>query len=292
MRVFVIGASGFTGRHFLASAPANWQIGALVRSPEAAAVVQSVGAQPLEGDLDDQRTILTALQKWSPDVTICIASLGFGHAPAIVDSLLGAGANRAVFTSTTSIFTRLNPSSKGIRLAAEDTIIGSGLDYTILRPTMIYGAPGDRNMERLLSKLITIPLIPAPHRGRALQQPVHVNDLAEALIASVAEPQAVGHAFNVAGPDPLSFADIVRQAGGALNRPSRVLPVPTKLLRSIVAVQEKLLPRPRITTEQIDRLVEDKVFDITPARTVLGSDPRSFADGIAMEAEAVLGAGR
>jgi nucleoside-diphosphate-sugar epimerase len=256
----------------------------LVRSSAAAERVVSRGATPIFGDLDDPASIDAAFVSADADVLLNIASLGFGHAPAIVAAAQEAGINKAVFVSTTGIFTILNPTSKAVRVAAESTIAASGLTTIIVRPTMIYGAPGDRNMERLLALLRRTPTVPMPGGGKRLQQPIHVEDLAHVL-ANAAE--AVGNtqgAFDVAGPGPLMFRDVVTQAAAAVGRTPRMFSVPLSLVRAAVSAQERLPIRTLIKLEQIDRLVEDKAFDITPAQQALGFAPRPFTEGIAQEA--------
>ena len=75
--------------------------------------------------------------------------------------------------------TTLHPPTKQVRLAAEQQIRGCGLDWTILRPTMIYGAAGDRNLSRLLRLLSRTAVLPVPGNGKCLHQPVHVADVAD-----------------------------------------------------------------------------------------------------------------
>ena len=81
-----------------------------------------------------------------------------------IDCVLACCANlnikRVVFISSTSIFTRLNASSKAIRLRAEEKIKSSDLDWTIMRPTMIYGTPKDRNMIRLVEWIDKFNFVP------------------------------------------------------------------------------------------------------------------------------------
>ena len=73
----------------------------------------------------------------------------------------------------------MNAKSKKVRLAAENTIETSGLKYTILRPTMIYGSPRDRNMWRLIRFMRYSPIVPIFGDGNYLQQPIFVGDVAQ-----------------------------------------------------------------------------------------------------------------
>src|SRR5579871_3715109 len=178
MRLLVTGGSGFLGGYVLAEAARRGHsCVALARSPAAARSVTARGADPLTGDMDDQAALAGAFKGARCDALLNLASLGFGHAPAIVGAAIGAGLDRAVFVSTTAVTTALPARSKAVRLAAEQAIRSSGLKWTILRPTMIYGAPGDRNLCRLLAVLararafraLPIPLVlPVPGGGRRL----------------------------------------------------------------------------------------------------------------------------
>ena len=82
--------------------------------------------------------------------------------PAIIAAAEQAGIGRAVFVSTTAVTTALPSPSKQIRLAAERQIRYSRLQWTIIRPTMIYGAAGDRNLSRLLRLLSRTRALPCP----------------------------------------------------------------------------------------------------------------------------------
>src|SRR3984957_6210823 len=219
MRLLVTGGSGFLGGYVLAEAARRGHsCVALARSPEAARTVAARGALPVSGDLDQDRALAAVFARAGCDGLVNLASLGFGHAPGIVRAAVRAGLDRAVFVSTTAVTTTLPARSKAVRLAAEDEIRGSGLSWTILRPTMIYGAAGDRNLSRLLLLLARLrralgPLVvPVPGGGRQLQQPVHVADLAGAVLTAVERRAAASRGYDVAGPGPLTFAGVVRGA--------------------------------------------------------------------------------
>jgi uncharacterized protein YbjT (DUF2867 family) len=288
VKLLVTGGSGFTGLHFLHQAvAAGHEVLALARSTSAAESVRVAGASPVGGDLDDPAS-LDAAFSGGADCLVNIASLGFGHAGTIVSAAEEAGIKRAVFVSTTAVTTKLPAPSRRVRLGAEATIQGSALDWTVLRPTMIYGGPGDRNLWRLLQLLRRTPVMPLPGGGGKLQQPVHVQDLAAALLAAAQRPEVNGKTYDVAGPEPLSFRDLVLEAAAALGRRPRLVPVPLQPAIMALRQYERLTARPRIKAEQLERLSEDKAFSIEPAREDLGYSPRSFRDGIRAEAAALI----
>jgi len=199
-----------------------------------------------------------------------------------------AGLKRAVFVSTTSIFTRLTTDSKPVRVAAENTIMASLLDWTVVRPTMIYGTPADRNMARLLRAVRRLPILPLPGGGAGLQQPVHVDDLAAAIVKALDSPSAVHRAYDIAGPKALTLRRVIEEAAGAVGRHPWLVSVPLPPVVGLVRFYEAAVPSPRVKSEQLARLAEDKSVDIGPARADLDFDPRQFGEGIRAEA-ALLG---
>jgi uncharacterized protein YbjT (DUF2867 family) len=286
VKLFVLGGSGFLGGYVLsAAAREDHQVLALARSAAAAGTLTTRGARPVAGDLGDPASLDEAFAAAGDcDVLVCLASLGFGHGPAIVAAAEEAGVKRAVFVSTTAVTTALHPPTKQVRLAAEDQIRRSGLDWTILRPTMIYGDAGDRNLSRLLRLMTRTPVLPVPGTGRCLHQPVHVADAAAAVLAAVERPAAVGSLYNVAGPEPLPFGELLRVCARAVGSGARLLPVPLAPLVTLARGYERISRRPRLRAEQLLRLGENKAFAIDDAIRDLGYAPRPFADGISEEA--------
>jgi uncharacterized protein YbjT (DUF2867 family) len=298
MRLLVTGGSGFLGGYVLAEAGRRGHACvALARTADAARIVAARGATPLAGDLDEAGTLAGVFARAGCDALVNLASLGFGHAPAIVAAANRAGLERAVYVSTTAVTTALPAPSKRVRLAAEKEIRASGQAWTILRPTMIYGAQGDRNLCRLLALLARagraplvggLPLLlPVPGGGQRLQQPVHVADLADAVLAAVERPPTAGACYDVPGPEPLPFAELLRAAAAAVGGRVRLVPVPLSPVIALTQGYERIARRPKIRAEQWRRLAEDKAFSTTAAARDLGYAPRSFAAGIRAEAAAL-----
>jgi len=294
MKLLVTGGSGFLGGYVLTEAARRGHsCVALARSPSAARTVTARGATPLAGDLDDGAALGGLFAGAGCDALVNLASLGFGHAAAIVRAAADSGLDRAVFVSTTAVTTALPASSKAVRLAAEHDIRSSGLSWTIVRPTMIYGAAGDRNLSRLLALVARArrapvrPVLPVPGGGRRLQQPVHVADVAAAVLAAAERPQTAGRCYDVAGPEPMSFADLLRATAGAVGCGVYLLPVPLAPVVALTRCYERISRRPRIRAEQWQRLAEDKAFPIDAAIRDLDYAPRPFAEGIRAEAAAL-----
>ena len=152
----------------------------------------------------------------------------FGSAPAIVRACHLAGVSRAVFVSSTAIFTTLNASSKLIRKSAESCIFNSGLEATALRPTMIYGTPGDRNIIRLIHWIYRWPVLPIFGNGLFLQQPVYVSDVAWSIVQALESPATINRQFNISGAEPLSYNKLVSTTAKALSRRIRCLHIPAQ----------------------------------------------------------------
>ncbi len=177
MRLLVTGGSGFLGGYVLAEAARRGHsCVALARKPPAAAQGggRRAGAgRSLTGDLDDGAALTAVFASAGCDALVNLASLGFGHAPGIVRAAVRSGLDRRRCSSRPHARSPRRPAapSKTVRLAAEEEIRRSGLDWTILRPTMIYGAAGDRNLSRLLALLARMrgapvpPVLPVPGGG-------------------------------------------------------------------------------------------------------------------------------
>ncbi|HLA87681.1 MAG TPA: NAD(P)H-binding protein, partial [Anaerolineales bacterium] len=208
MKVFVTGGTGFTGSRVV---PMLLQDGHRVRCLYRKASDRSLLPQFeidwVLGDVSESQSLSSAMQ--GTDTLLNIASLGFGHADSIINAAKNAGIKRAIFISTTAIFTQLNAGSKKVRLVAEAAIQNSGLQYTILRPTMIYGSDRDRNMFRLIRFMRYFTLVPVFGDGNYLQQPIYVDDVAQAILDCLASEKTIGKSYNIAGAHPLTYNQII-----------------------------------------------------------------------------------
>jgi len=287
MKVFVTGATGFTGsRTIPLLLERGWEVHCLYRESSDRSVLPQSEIHWHLGNLENQEKLTEAMQ--GCDTLVNIASLGFGHAENIVKSAQSAGIQRAIFISTTAIFTKLNSQSKRTRLAAEAAIQSSDLAYTILRPTMIYGSQRDRNMYRLIRLLRRFPLIPIFGKGNYLQQPVFVDDVAKAIIQCLDQPKTIGKSYNIAGKQALTYNEVIDRIATIMDRKIYKLYLPDKIVVKFLRLLEKMrIPLP-IKAEQVKRLNENKDFSYDEAQIDFNFQPCSFEEGIRTEINSIL----
>src|SRR5215217_5746990 len=282
MKVFVTGGTGFTGSQVVPVLLKN-RYG--VRCPYRSQTDRSVLPQPeIEwalGDVSDPQALATSMQ--GTDALVNIASLGFGHSDSILGAAKNAGIQRAIFVSTTAIFTKLNAKSKQVRVLAENAIETSGLKYTILRPTMIYGSRRDRNMWRLIRFMRYSPIVPIFGDGNYLQQPIYVGDVAQAIVNCLCNDQTMGKRYNIAGNVPLTYNQVIDTIAGQMNKWVWKIHIPSSPVVSMLKFFEQIrIPFP-IKAEQVLRLNENKDFSYAEAERDFPFHPKSFEEGIKLE---------
>lgn len=287
--IAVTGATGFTGpfvvRELVRRYP-DARIRCLVRTGSDRSRLGGLAVDFAVADLHDSDSVAAALA--GADVLVNVASLGFDWTDALFAAIGRSTVRRGIFVSTTAILTRLPVKSRAVRERGEEMVRTSGLAWTIVRPTMIYGTAEDRNIARLIRFVQRTPIIPviAPD---ALQQPVHVADVAWAVVACLATPLTIGRAYNLSGREPLTFESLVRETIDATGRRRAVVRVPFGPVLSLVRLYNSLVANPRIRVEQALRLREDKAFDHSAAAADFGFSPRSFADGVREQVRAMKG---
>ncbi|MEF2278939.1 NAD-dependent epimerase/dehydratase family protein [Deinococcus sp. YIM 134068] len=286
-RLLMTGATGNTGLHTLRRLRARQPqrpVLALVRPTTNTAALRELGVPWHVCDLDDPATYLGEVRPG--DVLLETANLR--HARRMLPALVGVGVTRAFCVTTTGVFSR-HHSYSALYREIEEEMRRSPLEVTILRPSMIYGNERDHNMHKLLRLIARVPVYPVFGTGRALMQPVHVEDLAEGIAQAVVR-DARGE-FNLAGPGALSYRQIVDEAFRAVGRRGVMLFVPMGPMAAVVGVLQRVPGFP-VKHEQVIRLQEDKAFEISPARRELGYAPRPFALGIAQEVARLRQVGR
>jgi len=291
MKIALIGATAKTGRLLLAALrDADHDVVAIGRDEGRLRALDARGPWTV-ADLERPKTLIPAVR--DADLVVSLAHARFTGA------VLAAAApgQRLILTGSTRVFSALpDPAAEAVR-AAERLFLDSGRAGLMLHPSMIYGAPEDRNIARLFALFEGWPralpvVVPLPGGGRATVQPIHAGDVVAAFLAAVARPDSNGPPIVVAGPAPVSYADLIRAIARRCGRRAAIAPVPTALLAWLA---DRLSGPDRAASfsgPEIRRAAEAKAFDIAPLRTRLGIEPRSLDRGLDEVARARRGEAR
>ncbi len=275
--VHVIGATGRSGQAVCrALMAASIPFVPLVRSLEKWAETGLPGKARVI-DLTDHYTLISALH----DALRLVSCAHARHTRALVDATMPDVL--MVLLGSTRRATRW-PDSHGLGvMEGERVLFGSGRPGVILHPTMIYGAEGEDNVQRLAALLRRLPLVPLPDGGRSLVQPIHQSDVTRCILAALDRNWAQSEAVVIAGPRALTYADFVRAIAKAAGlRAPRFLSVPARLLMALTPFTGFVPGIPSIGTDEIRRLTEDKAFSIGPMVNLLGVNPISLEEGLAL----------
>ena len=283
-RIIISGANGFTGRYVCRELKSRGIIFSVILRP--GSCTKWMIKNNIEFYFADLNNIeqLTNILKGN-ECLINIASIGFGSASKIVKSCKNANIKRVIFISSTSIFTQLNSKSKKIRIEAEKSIFHSNLNWTIFRPTMIFGSPKDRNMIKLINWINKVPFIPIFGKGKNFQQPVYVKDLAWSIVEIIGNENTFQKTFELSGPKPLTFIEIIKTISFYLGKKPLMIFLPYLFFSRILKLIESFGIKFFIKSEQIMRLNEDKIFSHDKAKTIFGYKPTEFNKAIFEEIE-------
>ena len=285
MKIAVLGATGKTGRYLVAElCERGHSVTAIGRSEVRLARLDPQAAR-IVADLESIESIAGALNGVEAVVSLAHAR----HTGAVLASL-PKSCSRVILTGSTRRFTSLpDPAGEQVR-AAEEAFGAADRAGVMLHPSMIYGAPDDRNVNRILRYLRRWPKwlpapVPLPAGGRRTVQPVFVDDVVAAFIGALTRPSALGAPVVVAGPEPMRYAEMIETCARALGRRVVILPLPLWLGIAAASILRMIGVRGAPKPAELRRADEDKAFDIVPLEQRLGVRPRAFAEGLRIKIE-------
>jgi nucleoside-diphosphate-sugar epimerase len=229
------------------------------------------GVQWLRGSLPDALPALPVLS----------AIISFGPLQALADWLERSppsAAPRVIATSSMSAETKRDSTVAAEREIARQLRAGEaalaevcarlGCACTVLRPTLVYGAGMDKSLTPIARRAMRTRLFPLP-AGRGLRQPVHADDIAQAVLAALECPAAAGRVIPIGGGERLVYAQMFARVRQSLSCATVPVRVPAWLLR----LGQRLWPPLR---GPLSRLDCDLVADNGELQRLLGIQPRPF----------------
>ncbi len=280
-RIVLIGATGRTGRRVLEH---------LDRAGAAVTAVGRQAARPdwlpthvgwATADLDDAPALATALA--DADIVVSCAFAGF---TANLLTALPARPVRLVLMGSVRRYLPVFDGDGRTVAEAEALFAASGRAGVMLHASMIFGMPDDRNVSRILGwarrwpRWLPLP-VPLPGGGGRLVQPIHVDDVARAVVAAIERPEADGPPIVLAGPRPITYARMVRLCAAHAGRWAVPLPIPLGALALLLKLATRLGLKLPLSLEQLRRSTVDKQFDPADMIRRLAVEPMDFQAGLA-----------
>jgi len=286
--VLVTGAAGLVGTHACRELAARgWTVRALVRDEaKARERLNGVAVEFAVGDLRDTAAVTTAVRGANAIVhlaAIAIERAGQTYEAVNTDAtavLLAAAREAGVArflhmsqNGASSASPHRFLRSKGI---AEDLVRASDRASSVLRPSVIFG-PEDEFVN-VLARLVRLSPVayPLPGGGTARFQPVAVGDVAKAVAVCLERDATIGHAYALGGPEALSLREITQRVLEAMGVHRTLVSAPVAVLAPLVAVAQRLLPNPPVTTGLLALLANDNVTPDNALKPVFGIEPTPF----------------
>jgi len=267
----VFGGSGFIGRHVVQRlARQGYVVRAAVRDTEAAMLLKPMGAVGqivlLRAPVTSPDAVARAVE--GAEVVVNLAGILAESRPGDFDRVMGEGAGCVARAAAAAGATGLvalsaigadaaSPSAYGrAKAAGEAAVLAAFPAATILRPSVVFG-PEDKFFNRFGAMARMLPFMPVI-AGATRLQPVYVGDVADAVMAALARPEAAGRIFELGGPQAFTFRDLLAWILQTTGRHRPLVAVPARLARLKARLLERL-PGKLLTRDQLLMLTSDNV---------------------------------
>lgn len=294
MKVLIAGGTGFLGREITKCAiEAGHDVTVLSRRQLPPGAV-APGAKSVAGDVTKPETLPGALAGFdavvdavqfpnspveNPRKGYTFERIDLGGTKNLVDAAKAAGVPRFIGLSGVGAGEYAEFHWLRFKWQEEQHIGASGLDYTIFRPSWIYG-PDDVSLNKFLGFAKVLPFVPVIGNGKTQINPLFVGDLGVHVVASLDNANTHRQLFEIGGPEVLSMDQVIRTALKVRGKKRFLLHNPKPLMK-LVASAIQFAPGRPLTPGAIDFITMDGVADNTALTAAFGRTLTALADGLA-----------
>ncbi len=302
MIALVTGATGFVGREVVrALCSRDMEVRCLVRSPTSARVLSGYEVDLHYGSVEDPASLesaahdvdvvvhLVAVIRESKSVTF--QGVNRKGTENVVEAARGAGVKHFVHVSAIGVADDPAYPYLYSKWQGEQAVIKSGIPYTILRPSLLFGE-GDEFFNILGGLVRAFPAVPIAGSGNNRFQPIAVDELAQCVVGAAGRDELMGKTIEVGGPEHLTYNEIIDIISGTFGVRRLKLHIPVPIMGVMVRLMEAVLSRPPVTTQQLRMAAIPNVGSLDTVEEVFGFKPRplegsldyiksiSFSDGL------------
>jgi nucleoside-diphosphate-sugar epimerase len=281
MKILVTGGTGFIGSAIVDELHKNskYDVGILTRNP---LKVKPALGKAVQGDVTD----LASLKRAVIDFDGVIHCVQFPNHPVqnpkkgytyehidaegtenLCQALKGSSVKRIVYLSGAGTTPEKTQSWFRAKLRAEKAIKESGIDYVILRPSMVYG-PNDRSLNKFISFAKTLPVMPVIGTGEYRLTPLFIEDLAKICVKSLESEAAKNLAIEVGGPETMTMAELQKLALELVGKNKPLFRQPKGLVKFASAIAASILSTPPLSPEAVEFITMDVPVDSKQAAEI------------------------
>ncbi|MEK6698238.1 MAG: complex I NDUFA9 subunit family protein [Nitrospirota bacterium] len=288
--ILVVGGTGFVGSHLIQRLRKDGvPVRAIVRSPRKAQALKDLGVEVVAGDIADKASLeaaaagaeriihLVGIIQEAPGVTFRGVHVEGTH--SLLEAAKKAGVRHFFYQSALGTRPGAKSEYHKTKWEAEELVRASGIPFTILRPSLIYGA-GDQFTLRLSEMLKISPVMPVIGPGRSKIQPIHIDDVVTCIAKAVASDAFLNEIYEIGGPAQLTYEEVTATIAGAMGLKRPMVHVPLFFVRPMARLLETVLPKPPLTTDQLIMFQEDNVCGMQDIREAFGVEPAPFSKGL------------
>ncbi len=277
MKVFVTGGTGFVGGHVIdALLDDGHDIIVMTRHVSKLERLSNKGVYVVEGDSfdrDEVKHVLADVDAVVHLIGIIVETKGEGSfeqvhyigTKNVVDAARLAAVKKFVQMSALGAEEGAASEYHKSKYKAEEYVKTCGLNYTIFKPSVIYGA-GDAFVNMYANMLKISPLLPIIGNGAVKMQPVYVKDIAKMFSSALTGPLHSMMTYEVGGPEQLTFDEIVETVARVMGKKTLKVHLPLWFMKINAALMELVLKKPPICRDQLLMLEKDNVCDVTKIR--------------------------
>jgi NADH dehydrogenase len=161
----------------------------------------------------------------------------------------------------------------------EEVVRSSNLDFTIFRPSVIFGE-GSGFTEQIARSLMIFPfLAPVPGSGKTRFQPIWVEDVVTCVMQVLGKGKSE-KLYEIGGPEHLTYEEILDKVMRALAIKRIKVHLPLPVMRPVVAAMEKVMPNPPVTLVELTQLEVDNITNLHSVERLFGFKPLALSQGL------------
>ncbi len=288
MRVAILGGTGFVGSYLVeALLDAGHEVRALVRPGSESKLAKSDDIAIVSGDLSSTQALRAlvdgcdaviynvGLLREFPGKGITFEQTQYQGVVDTIEAMQASGVERLLLMSAIGV-KEAGTKYQSTKYRAERHALASDRQVTVLRPSVVFGDPrGTMEFATQLYRDMIRPPLPAVDFGDVEMSPVFVGDVATAFLAALEDDATIGQVIELAGPEVLSWKDIVTRIAEAAGKDKTFLPVPIPLMRAGATLLD-WLPAYPVTRDQLTMLEEGNTASPDALRRLIRNEPRAM----------------